>query len=304
VSVLALDLSNQESVRAFATAFAATRRPLHILVNNAGANFWGARPSFTPGGVGACAQANFLGAYTLTRLLEGALLVSAPSRVVNVSSVTHRAGTLKAGAARFLREWERGTYADAKLAQVMFAYELDRRTSPRGVRAVAVDPGAVQTGIWAKTPLARPALRALMDKLYAPPHEGAAAVVYAACADLEAAEAAAVAATTDPTALAAGGAAAADAPRAAHREPCRLYFARGLFARAPVTADGWLPNVVWKGAALLASIADEPLRRVSCGSMGVATAAVRSSPESYDRLRARELWNAAADAAELPQEVG
>jgi NAD(P)-dependent dehydrogenase (short-subunit alcohol dehydrogenase family) len=292
-------------VRAFAAAFTATRRPLHILVNNAGANFWNASPTYTAGGVGGCAQANFLGAYTLTRLLEGALLTSAPSRVVNVASVTHRAGSLKAGAARFLREWERGTYADAKLAQVMFAYELDRRTSPRGVRAVAVDPGAVQTGIWAHTPLARPALRALMDKLYAPPHEGATAVLHAACADLDEAEASAALAYAHPAAGVLGAAAAAaEAPRAAHREPCRLYFARGLFARPPVTADGWLPNVVWKGAALLASIADEPLRRVSCGSMGVTTAAVRSSPESYDRLRARELWNAAADAAGLPQEVG
>jgi hypothetical protein len=270
-------------------------------VNNAGRNFWGERPSYTLGtGVGACAQTNFLGPYALTRLLEGRLLASAPSRVVCVSSVTHRAGTLRSGAARFLREWERGSYADSKLALTMLAYEFDRRTQQRGVRAVAVDPGAVQTGIWAHTPLARPGVRAVMDQLYAPPREGAAAVLHAACADLDAEAAAAADAARRG---AAAPATTTAATTAAHREPGRLYFARGLFARAPVTADGWLPSVVWKGVALAASVADQPLRRITCGAMGVTTVAVRSSPESYDRLRARELWNAAADAAGLPQEV-
>ena len=268
-------------------------------MNNAGANFWGMPPSYTSGGVGLRAQANFLGAYTLTRLLEGCLLSSVPSRVVNVSSVTHRAGTLRCGATRFLREWDCGSYADAKLALVLHAYELDRRCAARGLRACAVDPGAVQTGIWAHTPLARRGVRAVMDQLYAPPKEGAATVVHAACCDLDAAEARAAAAAPAPGAAGDG----VPAPRSTHREPGRLFFARGLFAAAPVTADGWLPSAVWKGAALLASVVDQPLRRISCGAVASSVAAVRSSPESYDRLRARELWNAAADAAGLPQEV-
>ena len=267
-------------------------------MNNAGANFWGMPPSYTAGGVGLRAQANFLGAYTLTRLLEGCLLASVPSRVVNVSSVTHRAGTLRCGATRFLREWDCGSYADAKLALVLHAYELDRRCAARGLRACAVDPGAVQTGIWAHTPLARRGVRAVMDQLYAPPKEGAATVVHATCCDLEAAEAHAAAAPA-PGVAGDGG----PAPRSTHREPGRLFFARGLFAAAPVTADGWLPSALWKGAALLASVVDQPLRRLSCGAVASSVAAVRSSPESYDRLRARELWNAAADAAGLPQEV-
>jgi hypothetical protein len=268
--------------------------PALAQVNNAGANFWGMQPSYTEGGVGLRAQANFLGAFTLTRLLEGVMLSSVPSRVVNVSSVTHRAGSLRCGAQRFLREWECGSYADAKLALVLHAYELDRRCAARGLRACAVDPGAVQTGIWAQTPLARRGVRAVMDQLYAPPKEGAAAVVHAACTDLDAAEARAVATPAKG---------AADTPRSLHREPGRLYFARGLFAAPPVTADGWLPSPLWKGVALLASVVDQPLRRLSCGVVASSTAAVRSSPESYDRLRARELWNAAADAAGLPQEV-
>ena len=67
----------------------------------------------------------------------------------------HRTGTLRRGAARFLREWECGRYGDAKLAQVLFSYELDRRTPARGLRAVGADPGAVAPNIAAAPPLSR-----------------------------------------------------------------------------------------------------------------------------------------------------
>ena len=233
-----------------------------------------------------------MGCYALTRLLSGTMLASAPSRVVTVTSVMHRAGTLRRGAARFLREWECGTYGDAKLAQVLFSYELDRRTAERGLRAVVADPGAVQTNIWAGTPLSRRGVKPLMDRLYAPPREGAAAVLHAATAELEAPAQACV---------------GAEPPRSSHVETGRLYFARGLFASAPVTADSWMPQQLWKPTALLCSLLDQPLRRLTSTPCGGArpqgVAAVRSSAESYDRLRARELWNAAAAACLLAEEV-
>lgn len=232
-------------------------------------------------------QVNFLGCYALTRLLLGTLLASAPSRVVTVSSVMHRTGSLRLGAARFLREWERGGYGDAKLAQVLFSYELDRRCAARGLRAVVADPGAVQTEIWRNTPLARPAVKSVMDRLYAPPREGAASVIHASLASL---------APPPPPVL-------AEATRSTHVEAGRLFFARGLFARSPVTADAWMPQPLWKPVALVCSVLDHPLRRMSCGFGGLPVAAVRSSPESYDRLRSRELWNAAAAACSMAEDV-
>lgn len=63
------------------------------------------------------AQINFLGAFALTRLLTPELEKSAPSRVVTVSSVMHRRGTLRFGSAPFLTDYEKGTYAHAKLAE-------------------------------------------------------------------------------------------------------------------------------------------------------------------------------------------
>ena len=124
VEVLELDLASLASVRAFAGAFQARHGALHLLVNNAGCNFWGKeKPFYTEEGVGGCAQINFraspcaarvvllaprrpdappaVGCYALTRLLSGTMLASAPSRVVTVTSVMHRAGTLRRGAARF-----------------------------------------------------------------------------------------------------------------------------------------------------------------------------------------------------------
>ena len=307
MSCMALDLSDTGSVRAFAASYTLSARPLHCLINNAGANFWNEAPVYTPQGIGGCAQVNFLGCYLLTRLLEGRLLASAPSRVVTVSSVMHRTGTLRFGAARFLREWSCGSYSDAKLAQVLFMYELDRRLGSRGVRACVADPGAVQTEIWRATPLRRPGVKAVMDQLYAPPREGAQSVIHAATCDLEDAEKGWSKESGDAAAPAQQAPASSSvprpSPRSTHREPGRLYFARGLFAGGPITADGWLPQPMWKGAALLCSVMDQPLRRATCGSAATVVRTVKSSPESYDRLRARELWNAAADATELPQEV-
>jgi retinol dehydrogenase-12 len=92
VEILLLDLKTLESVRKCAAEFKSRKLPLNILVNNAGAAM--GKPWYTQEGVGGSAQVNHLGAYTLTRLLEEELTLGAPSRVVNVSSVTHRLASM------------------------------------------------------------------------------------------------------------------------------------------------------------------------------------------------------------------
>jgi NAD(P)-dependent dehydrogenase (short-subunit alcohol dehydrogenase family) len=70
-----------------------------------------------------------------------------------------------------------------KLANVLHAHELQRRLGPRGVRACAVDPGSVATGIYRDSALfSRQPLKWLITKFYAPPWDGASAVVHAASA--------------------------------------------------------------------------------------------------------------------------
>jgi NAD(P)-dependent dehydrogenase (short-subunit alcohol dehydrogenase family) len=56
------------------------------------------------------------------------------------------------GAKEFLTEWRCGYYEHCKLANVLFAYELQRRLGVHGVTSCAVDPGGVRTNIWTHSP--------------------------------------------------------------------------------------------------------------------------------------------------------
>ena len=81
-------------------------------------------------------QVNYLGPYHLTRLLEPQLAASAPSRVVNVSSIMHRAASVDSNITSFLRDWNKGSqYANTKLANVLFTYEAQRRWGQQGIQA-------------------------------------------------------------------------------------------------------------------------------------------------------------------------
>ena len=80
-------------------------------------------------------QVNYLGPYHLTRLLEGQLASSAPSRVVSVSSIMHRSGHVDSDPESFLKDWNKGSqYSNTKLGNVLFAYEAQRRLGPKGIQ--------------------------------------------------------------------------------------------------------------------------------------------------------------------------
>lgn len=78
-------------------------------------------------------QVNYLGHYALTRLLEPVLIASKPSRVVSVSSVTHRFTSIR-DTAKFLTTPAAAHYQETKLAQVLFTFELQRRLGRFGVQ--------------------------------------------------------------------------------------------------------------------------------------------------------------------------
>jgi NAD(P)-dependent dehydrogenase (short-subunit alcohol dehydrogenase family) len=304
-----LDLSSPGSVRAFAAAYRAAGHRLDILVNNAGANSSTLPPA--PGGVGGLAQLNHLGAYLLTRLLEGELQRDA-ARVVMVSSVVHRVGRLERHAVErsFLRAPGRGgeSYAATKLANALLAAEIARRYASAGVTAAAVDPGAVASDVWRHGPFAAPPLSWMIKGLYAPPADGAAAVVHAATAEWAADAPAAFAAAARAAPAAAAAAAAAGG------EPPPRFYARGLFASPLVTVTRGAPaggapgqrlaDAVWAASAALHSAFDYNLRRLSRGRLGATTVPVPASPLAYDAALAAELWDASADAAGVPRAVG
>ena len=213
-----LDLSSNASVAAFAREVSSTHAPvLDVLVNNAGVNFL--PKSFTSEGIGAIAQINFLGPAALTRLLEEPLRRAAArggaAVVAHVSSATHRYAAVAPDARAFLRTWEHGSYAASKLANVVFANECQRRwgqslattetdcANANGrVVSVAVDPGAVFSNLWLRDAFfSKPPAQFLLRALYAPPADGATAVVLACLVPFQEAREARDAETRDVSSL-------------------------------------------------------------------------------------------------------
>ncbi len=147
-----LDLADLSSVRKAADEVRAiTGDRLDVLVNNAGVM---APPSrCTTDGFDLQIGTNHLGHAALTWLLAPALLPGA--RVVTVSSLAHRFGGLDIDDLGFERRRYHPTaaYNASKLANLLFSFELDRRTRAAGrdLLAVAAHPGLTNTELMAKT---------------------------------------------------------------------------------------------------------------------------------------------------------
>jgi NAD(P)-dependent dehydrogenase (short-subunit alcohol dehydrogenase family) len=147
--VLELDLASLASVRRSASEMRDRHGRLDILVNNAG--LMATDPAHTEDGFEMQFGVNHLGHFALTALLAPLLLAAPASRVVTVSSLAHRVGTLDLSDLFFERRgydrWR--AYCQSKLANLFFTFELDRRLRDAGVttRAVAAHPGASRTDL-------------------------------------------------------------------------------------------------------------------------------------------------------------
>ena len=146
--VMPLDLANLESVRRFSETFLAGYDRLDILVNNAGVMAIPHRK--TADGFEMQFGTNHLGHFALTRLLLPSILKTPGARVVTVSSGAHLFGRIRfddLNGERSYSKW--GAYAQSKLANLLFAYELQRRLAAAGNSAlsVAAHPGYAATNL-------------------------------------------------------------------------------------------------------------------------------------------------------------
>jgi NAD(P)-dependent dehydrogenase (short-subunit alcohol dehydrogenase family) len=147
VELLLADFASLSSVRALSKEFAEKHSSLNALVNNAGVARL--RRSVTADGFETTFQVNYLSEFLLTNLLLDLMKRSAPSRVINVSSVAHYNGHMNFDALQMQRGYGvMKAYSQSKLAQVLFTYELSRRLEGTGVTANCLHPGAVATNIW------------------------------------------------------------------------------------------------------------------------------------------------------------
>lgn len=154
IEVMALDLADLASVRRFAEAYIAKGYPLHALINNAGIIGAGKQIHFTKDGFESEFGINHIGHFLLAMLLLPVLKKSAqehaPARVIAVSSIRHMSGKGGVGA-KFDFDNLKGEkfyeprlfYNNTKLANVWFAYELQRRLAGSGVISMAACPGFV-----------------------------------------------------------------------------------------------------------------------------------------------------------------
>jgi len=148
LAVLKLDLAQLASVRAAAAKVLRTCNRLDILMNNAGVMAIPRRT--TADGFETQLGVNHLGHFALTGLLLPLLLRTPDARVVTVSSSVHVFGRINFddlhGERRY-RPWL--AYAQSKLANLLFAYALQRRLAAAGrpVISVAAHPGYAATNL-------------------------------------------------------------------------------------------------------------------------------------------------------------
>jgi NAD(P)-dependent dehydrogenase (short-subunit alcohol dehydrogenase family) len=148
-----LDLSDLESVEAFAEGIIADRAPVDVLINNAGIMM--PPRSLTKQGFELQFGTNHLGHFALTGLLLDRLRARRDSRVVTVSSTAHKSGFIHfddlTGARKYAR-W--AFYAQSKFANTVFGLELDRRLRAGGmpVKSILAHPGYSATNLQTSGP--------------------------------------------------------------------------------------------------------------------------------------------------------
>ena len=153
LDVMALDLCDLASVRAFAEAFKAHYGRLDILVNNAGIMIPPYRQ--TVDGFESQFAANYLGHFLLSSLLFPLLPNTRESRIVSLSSLAHIRKPLQFDDINWRSHYDKNdAYCQSKLACLMFSDELQRRLSAQGsaVRAVCVHPGVSPTDLFQNLP--------------------------------------------------------------------------------------------------------------------------------------------------------
>ncbi|KAL6695635.1 hypothetical protein J3F84DRAFT_340312 [Trichoderma pleuroticola] len=193
VHFLELDLASNASIKAFAAEFLKqSGGKLNVLLNNAGGVFVDRKTSAD--GFEQQLAINHLGPFLLFSLLKDALLASAsasnPSRVINVTSMGHRYGTIHWDDLNFEKgEYNStGAYAQAKTASIYTATEIDRRYGAQNLFAWSVHPGGImESSFMANAGYSQETIDGFKNswppKLFKNNSQGAATQVWAAVSD-------------------------------------------------------------------------------------------------------------------------
>jgi NAD(P)-dependent dehydrogenase (short-subunit alcohol dehydrogenase family) len=180
-----LDLANLSSVAAFAARLRDKRDSLDLLINNAGVMV-PPRRQVTADGFELQLGTNYLGHFALTGHLLPLLTSGKGSRVITLSSIAARGGAIDFDDLNADKSYRPGpVYSQSKLACLMFALELERRSQAAGwgVASIAAHPGIARTDLLHNAPgrfSAHGIARSLLWFLFQPATQGTLPTLFAA----------------------------------------------------------------------------------------------------------------------------
>jgi NAD(P)-dependent dehydrogenase (short-subunit alcohol dehydrogenase family) len=179
LDLLVADLSTRDAVRRLSGEIQAAYPRLDVLINNAAVVTSSRRQ--TPEGFELQFFVNHLAYFLLTGLLLDTLRASAPARIVNVSSTAHSRGVIDFDDLQMQRNYRAyQAYANTKLMNLLFTYELARRLDPGLVTVNCLHPGVIRTGLMRGVSPALHLLWQSLGKFFKQPDEGAQTPVYLA----------------------------------------------------------------------------------------------------------------------------
>ncbi|MDR7131823.1 NAD(P)-dependent dehydrogenase (short-subunit alcohol dehydrogenase family) [Algoriphagus sp. 4150] len=180
-----IDLADLASIKAFASKMISKGQAINLLINNAGVMTPPKRLE-TADGFELQFGTNHIGHFALTAQLLPLLRKAPDARVVTVSSVANRAGKINFDDLQSVSTYSpMKAYGQAKLANLMFALELQRQSEKHGweIRSMAAHPGVSRTnllitgaGRWSGPGIAR----TFLPFLFQLPAQGALPTLYAA----------------------------------------------------------------------------------------------------------------------------
>lgn len=182
VEVMHLDVADLQSVRFFSEHVRSRFDSLDLLINNAGVMM----PPYTKTKDGFELQfgGNYLGHFALTAHLLPLLEQTSGSRIVTIGSLAHNRGEIDFGNLDGSKGYQaKKFYNQSKLANMLFALELDRRLKNHGYQTISVacHPGVSATNIFKIGKRDAPVfIRNYANRFLQPPEMGALATVYAA----------------------------------------------------------------------------------------------------------------------------
>lgn len=181
LSYIHLDLSSKKQIDDFVKAFRASYDHLNILINNAGV-LWG-KYQLTEDGFERMFGVNYLGHFYLTQQLIDLMPNESSSRIVTVTSMSYRYGKIKLDDLQSKKSYHRmGSYAQSKLANLLFAMELDKRLKASGkkILSIAAHPGVVMNTNIVPNPVVRFFAKYILGPFLSNVREGARPTIEAA----------------------------------------------------------------------------------------------------------------------------